>query len=129
MLFVELSTCIIGALFKKSSPVPMCSRLFSTFSSIRFSVPGFMLRSPSHLDFRFHAWRLVWLYLHSSTCTPVQPASFVEDAFFFPVCISDFFLSTPCVHRCVILCLGLQFDSIDQCVYFSTNIMQFLLLQ
>ena len=33
--------------------VPMCSSLFSTFSSISLSVPGFRLRSLSHLDLSF----------------------------------------------------------------------------
>jgi hypothetical protein len=33
--------------------VPFCSRLFSTFSSIRFSVSGFVWRSLIHLDLSF----------------------------------------------------------------------------
>ena len=35
------------------SPVPMCSRLFPTFSSIRFSVSGFMFRFLINLDLSF----------------------------------------------------------------------------
>jgi hypothetical protein len=38
LLTVDLSACAIGILFSKLSPVPMHSRLFRTFSSIRFSV-------------------------------------------------------------------------------------------
>jgi hypothetical protein len=33
--------------------VPMSSRIFPNFSSIRFSVSGFMLRSLIHLDLSF----------------------------------------------------------------------------
>jgi hypothetical protein len=32
----------IGVLFSKVSPVPVCSKLFPTFSYISFSVSGFM---------------------------------------------------------------------------------------
>jgi hypothetical protein len=35
---------------RKTSPVLICSRLFSTFSSISFSVSGFMWRFLIHLD-------------------------------------------------------------------------------
>jgi hypothetical protein len=35
------------------SPVPICSRLFPTFSSISFSVSGFMWSSLIHLDLSF----------------------------------------------------------------------------
>ena len=38
--------------FRKLSPVPMCSRVFHTFS-IRLSVSDFMLRSKIHLDLSF----------------------------------------------------------------------------
>lgn len=41
-VFVELSICAISILFRTTSPVPMYSRLFLSFSSIRFSVSGFM---------------------------------------------------------------------------------------
>jgi len=40
-------------LFRKFSPLSTCSRLFPTFSSIRFSVSGFMWRSLIHLDLSF----------------------------------------------------------------------------
>ena len=41
LLIVTLRVCATDALFRKLSPVPMCSRLFPTSSSIRFSVTGF----------------------------------------------------------------------------------------
>jgi hypothetical protein len=37
-------------MFSKLPSVLMCSRLFPTFSSIRFSVSSFMLKSLIHLD-------------------------------------------------------------------------------
>jgi hypothetical protein len=40
-------------MFRKLSPVPMCSKLFPTFSSIRFMVSDFMLRFLLHLDLNF----------------------------------------------------------------------------
>ena len=44
------ATCI---LLRKWSPVPVHSRTLLTFSSIRFSVIGFMLRPLIHLDLSF----------------------------------------------------------------------------
>ena len=44
LLVVDLSASANSILFRKSFPVPMCSRLFPTFSSIRFSVSIFMKR-------------------------------------------------------------------------------------
>ena len=52
-LIVDLSDCAVDVLFMKLFPVPMCSRLFPTFSSIRFSVSGFKLKSLIHLDLSF----------------------------------------------------------------------------
>jgi hypothetical protein len=43
----------IGVLFRKISPVLLCSRLFPTFSSFSFSVSGFIWRSLIHLDLSF----------------------------------------------------------------------------
>ena len=42
-----------AVLFRNFSPVPISSRLFPTFSSINFSVSGFMWRSLIHLDLSF----------------------------------------------------------------------------
>jgi hypothetical protein len=50
---VDLRAWAIGVLFGKISPVLMCSRLFLTFFSIRFSISGFMWRSLIHLDLSF----------------------------------------------------------------------------
>jgi hypothetical protein len=82
---VDLSAWAIGVLFMKLPPVPMCSRLFSTFS-VGFSVFGFTLRSLTHVDLSFCAGKWIWIYLYSSTCRhPVRLASLIKDAFFFPL--------------------------------------------
>jgi hypothetical protein len=43
----------IGVLFRNFSPVPLCSRIFTTFSSLSFKVSGFMRKSLIHLDLSF----------------------------------------------------------------------------
>ena len=53
MLIVALSICATGAISRKWSTVPINSGVFPTFSSMRFSVFGFMLRSLIHLDLSF----------------------------------------------------------------------------
>ena len=53
LLIVDFSACTIHVLFKKLSSLPEYSRVFPTFSSIKFSVPDSMLRSLIHLDFSF----------------------------------------------------------------------------
>jgi hypothetical protein len=47
---LDLTAQAIAVLFRKFSPVPISSRLFPTFSSISFSVSGFMWSSLIHLD-------------------------------------------------------------------------------
>ena len=66
LLIVDFSACTIGILFRKLFPVPLHLRLFTTFSSLRFSVSEFMLRSLIHLDLNclFSGW-LLWIYLTS----------------------------------------------------------------
>ena len=46
----DLKAQAIAVLFRNISPVPISSRLFPTFSSISFSVSGFMWSSLIHLD-------------------------------------------------------------------------------
>jgi len=53
LLIVDLSARAVGVLFRKSSPVPMHSRLLHTFPSIRFSVFSSVLMPWVHLDLRF----------------------------------------------------------------------------
>jgi hypothetical protein len=44
---------LMAVLFRMLSPVPMYSRLSTTFSYIKFRLSGFVLRSLSHLDLSF----------------------------------------------------------------------------
>jgi hypothetical protein len=53
LLILDLTAQDIGVLFRNFSPVLMCSRLFTTFSSISFTVSGFMWRSLIQLDLSF----------------------------------------------------------------------------
>ena len=53
VLIVTSHICTTGVIFWKLSPVPMNSRLLPTFSSMKFSVVGFMLRSLIHLYLYF----------------------------------------------------------------------------
>jgi hypothetical protein len=50
LLILDLTAQAIAVLFRNFSPVPISLRLFPTFSSISFSVSGFMWRSLIHLD-------------------------------------------------------------------------------
>lgn len=45
---VIVSVCAIGVLIRESFPVPMSSRLLFTFSSVKLSIYGLMLRSLIH---------------------------------------------------------------------------------
>ena len=53
LFIVDLSAYANSVLFRTSFPVPMSSRIFPFFFSIRFSVFGFMLRSLTHLEMSF----------------------------------------------------------------------------
>jgi hypothetical protein len=50
---LDLTAQVIAVLFRNFPHVPIYSRLFPTFSSINFSVSGFMCRSLIHLDLNF----------------------------------------------------------------------------
>ena len=52
-LIVFVNVCAAGLIFRKWSPVLMCSSILPTFSSVRFSMAGFMLRSLMDLDLSF----------------------------------------------------------------------------
>ena len=63
-LWDTLSVCATGAIFRKWSPVPMDWRVLPTFSSIRFSVVGFILWSLIHLDLSFVHRVRIWIYFY-----------------------------------------------------------------
>jgi hypothetical protein len=50
LLILYLTAQAIAVLFRNFSPVPTSLRLFPTFSSVSFSVSGFMWNSLIHLD-------------------------------------------------------------------------------
>jgi hypothetical protein len=64
LLILDLKIQAIGVLFRNFSPVPMSLRLFPTFSSISFSVSGFIWRSLIHLDLILYKEIIV----HGSIC-------------------------------------------------------------
>ena len=58
----------IGVLFRKISLVPICSKVFPTFSSNSFSVPGLMWRSLIHLHLSFlqgDKKGFIFIFLHA----------------------------------------------------------------
>jgi hypothetical protein len=69
MTVVELRAYAIGILFRNFSPVPMWLSLFAPFSSISFSVSGFIWRYFIHLDLRFVQGdrnRSIFILLHAN---------------------------------------------------------------
>ena len=64
---LDLTAQAIAALFRNFSPVPISLRLFPSFSSINFSVSGFMWRFLIQLYLSFVKRRQEWINLNSST--------------------------------------------------------------
>ena len=50
LMILDLTAQGIAVLFRKFSPVPISSRFFPTFSSISFTVSGFMWSSLIHIN-------------------------------------------------------------------------------
>jgi hypothetical protein len=118
----------IGVLFRKFHPVPMSSRLFHTFSSIRFSVSGFRLRTLSHLHLSFvqgDKYGSIFIFLY--TYSLIDQLHFLKICSLFH-CIFLHLCQRSSVCKCVVLFLGLQFYTNDQCVCLYINTMQFLSL-
>ena len=110
LLIVSLSVCAAEVLFRKWSPVPIRFSVLPTFSSKRFSVAGFMLRSLIHLDLSIVHGDRYGVYFQFSSCWyPVMPAPFVKYAFFFPF---DFFASLSKI-RCLKMCRLISGSSIQ----------------
>jgi hypothetical protein len=66
---LDLTAQAIAVLFRNFSPVLLSLRLFPTFSSINFSVFGFMWNSLIHLDLSFvqgHKNGLICIFLHDN---------------------------------------------------------------
>jgi hypothetical protein len=108
------------------SPVPIHSKVFPTFSPIRFRVSGFMLRSLIYLDLTFiqgNKYGSICILLHAdihlSQHHLLKTLSF-SIVWFWLLCQKS------SVHMYVLLFLGLWFNCIDQPVWFYTNTMQIL---
>ena len=98
LLIVSLSVCAAGVLVRKWFPVLMRSSVLPTFSSMRFSVVGFMLRVLIHLDLNFVHDDRNGLIFHSSTCgCPVMPAPLVKYVFFHHFILSAFLSKNICL--------------------------------
>jgi hypothetical protein len=73
------------------TPLPMCSRLFPTFSSMRFSVSGFMLRLLIHLDLSFMQGDkdgsvCILLYAVSSLINTIDRKCYIISNVYFWLC-------------------------------------------
>ena len=111
LLIFYFSACATIFLFRKFSSVPMHSRLFSSFSSIGFSIFSFMLRSLIHLDLSFEQsdrYGLTCLLLHAN----IQ-LDYLLKTLLFLLYISVFFIKKSVTHRCVCMLIYFRvFDSI-----------------
>ena len=90
---LDLRAWAIEVLFRKFPPVPVSSRPFPTFSSIRFSVSGFMLRSLNHLDLSFvqgGKYKFIFVFLH--TDYQLDQHDILKIISFFPLYIFGFFV-------------------------------------
>ena len=91
LLTVDLITWAIGILFRKYPPLPLHSRLFPTFSSIRFSVSSIMLRFLIYWDLSFVQSAKCW-----SICILLYADSQLEQHHLFKILL--FLFLFPCKH-------------------------------
>jgi hypothetical protein len=96
-----------------------------TFSSIRFSVYDFTLRSLIHLDLNFVINMDLFASFYMQTSGLISTICW--GAVVFPVCISGFFIKKK--NQVFIVCefMCIQFYSINQYVHFYADSMQVLL--
>jgi hypothetical protein len=114
LLILDLTVKAIGVLFRNFPLVPICSRLFPTFSSISFSVSGFKLRSLIHLDLSFVQGdknEPIRILLHANC--QLSPLHLLKMRYFFPTGWFYDLCQRSSEHRCVGSFLGLHFCSID----------------
>ena len=127
LLIANLSAYDSDALFRKMSPVPMRSRLLTTFSSIRFSVFSFMLRSLIHLDLSF-----VQGDKYGSICILLHVVIQLDQHHLFKMLFSPLYNFCFSVKNQVFIGVRIYvwvFDLIPLVhVYFYANTMRFLLL-
>ena len=112
--------CLAVAIpFRKSFPLPMSSRLFLIFVLYIW----FYIKSLWFTWVMLSAgwYRFIYIILHAT----VQLLKIVS---YFYCEFLDFLNKKSGVHRCVDLCLCLQFKAMHQCICFYDNFIQFLLL-
>jgi hypothetical protein len=72
LLILDLTAQAIAVLYRNFSPVPISSRVLPTFSSINFSVSGFLWSSLVHLDLNFvqeiRMDQFTFLYMITASC-------------------------------------------------------------
>ena len=118
LLIVDLSVYATGVIFRKCSPVLRYWRLLSTFSSISFSVTGFMLMSLIHFDLSFeHGNRYGSIFILLQIDIQLCQHHLLKMLSFFPLSAFGFFVKNQ-MFIGVGLCQHLWFDSIDPHVCF-----------
>lgn len=99
----------------------MSSKLSSTFSLIRFRVSRLMSRVLIHLNLSFaqgYSCRSIWIVLYAAT--QCGQHSLLKTQYFFQYVLFVSFSKSD-FHNCVNLCLALQFNSIDQQVFYANT--------
>ena len=128
LLILDLTAQSYAVLFRNFSPVPIFLRLFHTFSSISFSVSGFMSSSLIHLDLSFVQGDKngsISILLHDNS--QLSQHHLLKMLSFFQLDgFNSFVKDQVSDHRCVGSFLDLQFYSIDLPVCRCTSTMQFL---
>ena len=109
-LLIVVSVCAISVLLRKLPPVLICSKLATIFSSIKFSVSVFLLRSLINFFLSFAQG-----YKYGSICillnTDIQfDHNHLLKLFFPPVCISVFFIKNQVLAGVQISCLVFNFN-------------------
>ena len=104
---------------RKFCPVPLSSRLFPTFSSIKFSASGLMLTSLIYLNLSFvqpDKYRSIFSFLH--IVSQLDQHHLLKMLSFFPLCIFGFFVKVQ-----VFISVWLYF-----CAYNSILLINYLFL-
>jgi hypothetical protein len=122
VLIVYRSAWATVVLFRKSSSVPIQSRLIPTFSSITFGVSGFILRSKIHLDWSFvqgDKYGYICIFLHAGIQLDEHH---LFNMFSFFHCKVWLLCEKSSVYRCVSLFLRLWFNHWSACpFYYNTT--------
>jgi hypothetical protein len=88
LLIVDLSACAHGILFRKSFLMKINSKLFLTFSSLRFSVYSLMVKSLIHLKLSLYSVISMYIFVFFNMQPSSLTSNIAEDTL-FPVSISS----------------------------------------